>query len=407
MPQRWSNWSGSVVCTPQTIEAPRSEEALAAAVAGAARAERTVRVVGSGHSFTPLCATDGLLLSLDKLQGMIATEHNEHSDEQTATFWAGTKIHAMGEPLLQAGLAMENMGDIDRQSIAGAIGTGTHGTGRTLGNISTQVVGLRLITAMGEIVDCSPSQNPELFKAAQVSFGTLGVLSRVTLRVLPAYRLHEHTWVEPFDECAERLEERIAANRHFEFFWVPGEDVCACKALNPTDETSVPSDAAYQPPAGRLARYVGPQRIDWSHRIFPSERNLKFNEMEYAVPAEAGAACLREIRRLMQTLHPDVAWPIEYRTVAADDLWLSPAHGRATVTISIHQAAELPHQHFFAEAEGIFRTFQGRPHWGKMHTCTGEELAALYPRWSQYAAIRAGADPLRLFLNEELQAFWP
>lgn len=398
MPQRWSNWSGSVTCAPRTIASPRSEAELAATVARAARAERTVRVVGTGHSFTPLCATDGLLLSLDHMQGMIAVNR----DKQTATFWAGTKIHAMGEPLLRAGLAMENMGDIDRQSIAGAIGTGTHGTGPTLGSIATQVVGLRLITATGEIVDCSPSQNPNLFKAAQVSFGTLGVLSQVTLRVLPAYRLHERTWVEPFETCMDRLAERIAANRHFEFFWVPGEDLCACKALNPTHETSVPSNAAYQPPADRLARYVGPQRIDWSHRIFPSARNVKFNEMEYAVPAEAGAACMNEIRHLMQTRHPDVAWPVEYRTLAADDIWLSPAHGRATVTISIHQAAELPHQHFFSDAERVFRTFEGRPHWGKLNTMTREEARQAYPRMGDFVALRAELDPDNRFGNAYL-----
>lgn len=389
MTHSWSNWSGSVTCAPQQIAAPQREDELSTLLAQASRARQTVRVVGTGHSFVPLCATDDVLITLDGLQGMIAAD----PAAQRATFWAGTKIHQMGEPLLRAGLAMENMGDIDRQSIAGAVSTGTHGTGHTLGNISTQVVGLRLITADGAMIDCSPTQQPELFKAAQVSCGTLGVISQVTLRVLPAYRLHERTWVEPFEECMARLDERIARNRHFEFFWVPSEDVCACKALNPTEETTVTPDVAYQPPSGRLARYVGPERIDWSHRIFPSERNLKFNEMEFALPAEAGVAGLRAIRTLMQTRHREVAWPVEYRTLAADDIWLSPAYGRATVTISIHQAAELPYNPFFSEAEVIFRQYQGRPHWGKMHTHIAHEFAQLYPQWSAFQRVRRRIDP--------------
>jgi FAD/FMN-containing dehydrogenase len=395
----WNNWAGNITARPRQIARPASEAEVAALVREAVQSGQSVRVVGSGHSFQPLCATDGLLLSLDDLQGIVATD----SASGLATVWAGTKLHALGGPLLEAGLALENMGDIDRQSVAGAISTGTHGTGPALRNLSSQVVGLRLVTAAGEIVELSVDGDPSLFKAAQVSLGSLGVITQATLRCLPAYRLHERTWAEPFADCMARLDERIAATRHFEFFWVPGEDVAACKALQPveTETWQVSED----PPglSERLRRYIGPERVDWSHRIFPSERNNRFVEMEFAVPAGDGPACMHEIRALMQQQHPDVQWPVEYRTLAADDSWLSPAYQRESVTISVHQAADLPYADFFADAEAVFRNYRGRPHWGKLHSHTATDFAQLYPRWNDFLALRQELDPEGRFLNGHIR----
>jgi len=397
MAAEWSNWSGNVTSRPRRIATPTSEAALQTLVQQAQQTHRQIRVVGTGHSFVPLCATDELLISLDGLQGLIRAS----ASEQTATFWAGTKLHAMGDPLWAHGLAMANLGDIDRQSLGGAIGTGTHGTGPTLGNLSTQVVGLRLLTATGELIDCSATEETALFRSAQLSLGALGIITQVTLRCLPAYQLHEETWVVPFDECLATLEQRIAATRHFEFFWVPGEDRCAMKALHPTPPAQPLSP---QPlPTGRLARYVSAPRSDRAYRILPSARSIKFNESEFALPAANGPACLQEIRALMQRRYPDVAWPIEYRTLAADAIPLSPAHGRATVTISVHQAAELSYQPFFADVEAIFRTHCGRPHWGKIHTHSANDLQDLYPEWAAFQAIRAQVDPDKRMLNPYLQ----
>lgn len=376
---------------------PRDEAEVTALVT--ARDAGVVRVAGTGHSFTPLCATDGTLLSLDGMQGMIAAD----AAAGTATFWAGTKIHQMGAPLLDAGLAMANMGDIDRQALAGAVGTGTHGTGETLGSISTQVAGLRLVLASGDTLDCSETQEPEIFAAARVSFGALGVVTRITLRVLPAYRLHERTRAAAFDECMAQLPALVRENRHFEFFWSPQQDVCAMKSLNPTDVERLDPESPLPAISGRVARYVKPERIDWSYRIFPSERTLLFNEMEFAVPAAHGPDCLHELRAMMRARHPEVAWPIEYRTLHADDIPLGPAHGRATVTISIHQAAELPHAAFFADAEAIFRNHRGRPHWGKMHSHAAHDLRDLYPQWDAFRAVREQLDPHGRFLSPYLR----
>lgn len=399
---RWANWSGGVTSTPATLATPATEAELSALLKQASDDGRSIRVVGTGHSFTPLCATDDLLISLDGLQGLISASPND----RIATFWAGTKLHAVGDPLWAHGLALANMGDIDRQSLGGAIGTGTHGTGPTLGNLSTQVVALRLLTATGEAVDCSLEEEPKIFRAAQVAMGALGIITQVTLRCLPAYDLHERTWVASFDECMAELDQQIAATRHFEFFWVPGEDVCAMKALQPVenrdgivDDNNIIPDTL----SPRLARYVQAPHTDRAYRIFPSERNRKFNETEFAIPAANGPACLHEVRTLMQTNYPDVAWPIEYRTLAADTIPLSPAYGRATVTISVHQAAELPYQPFFAAVEAIFRNHQGRPHWGKIHTHGARDLEALYPEWGAFQAVRAQLDPAGRMLNSHLQ----
>lgn len=399
MSYQWSNWSGSVSCSPDQIVKPQTEEQLVEVVQLASQRTKRIRVVGSGHSFVPLCESDEILILLDDYRGMLHVD----SDSQQATFKAGTKIAEMGEPLWDAGLSMQTMGDIDRQSIAGAISTGTHGTGPTLGSISTQVASLRMVLADGSMVEMDAVADADQFRAAQVSLGSLGILSTVTLQTVPAFRLYEQTWIEPFEVCVTHLDEYIEATRHFEFFWVPEHDVCACKALEPTEMETVPPSTRCKESTGRLARYVNEDRIDASYRILPSERNLRFNEIEFAVPADAGLSCLCEMRALMQDHYPDVVWPIEYRTLAADDIYLSPAYQRPSVTISLHQAADLPHTAFFGDAEAIFRQFDGRPHWGKVHTHTSQEFASLYPDWQRFQQIRRQLDPHGRFFNLYLE----
>jgi FAD/FMN-containing dehydrogenase len=407
-PPHWSNWAGTIHCTPQQLATPTTEAEVVDLVRQARRNGQRVRVAGSGHSFTPLCATEELLISLDQLQGLV----NVDRLRQQATIWAGSKLYALGDLLWEHGLAMANMGDIDRQTLAGAISTGTHGTGRTLGSLSTQVVGIRLVTGTGEVIEYSATREADLVKAAAVSLGTLGVITQITLQLIPAYGLHERTWVVPFADCLAQLTDQIQANRHFEFFWVPEADACAMKALNPLP---CPADGEPFPPppqpvapaaAGRLTRYVRPAQIDRSYRIFPSERTLKFRELEFALPATHGPPCLCEVRQLMQRRYADVRWPIEYRTLAADDLWLSPAYGRETVTISIHQAADLPYQPFFDDVEAIFRTHAGRPHWGKLHRHTVADLRPHYPQWDAFQALRRQLDPDDLFLNPHLHTLF-
>ena len=385
--EEWSNWSGRVAFHPTRRAHPASEPAIADAVRDAAAAGLTVRVAGSGHSFTPLVATGGVLLSLDDWQGI------ESADDaaRTATIRAGSKIAALGDGLRAHGLALANQGDVDVQALAGALSTGTHGTGRALGSLSAQIRALRLVTADGSVVVAGDGGDHELLDAARVSIGALGVISAATLQLVPAYRLHERVWKVGIEECLSGLGEHVAAHRHFEFFWYPHKDYAEMKALDPTEAPPDPLDGEKG------------ERIDWSDRIFPSQRDLRFNEMEYAVPAERGAACFAAVRQRMKSHHADVLWPVEYRTVAADDGWLSPMHGRDSVAISIHQDAALPCDAFFADIEPVFREHGGRPHWGKLHNLTARELEPLYPMWGRFLDVRRRLDPRGVFLNDHLR----
>ena len=384
MTQTWCNWSRSVRCAPKRIERPGSEDELPALLRSNGLA---VRVAGRGHSHTPLVATDGLLLELDALAGIEACDPTARE----ATVRAGTRLSQLGAPLRERGLAMENLGDVDVQALAGALATGTHGTGSRLRSLSNQIVGLRLFGADGERLECSETSQPRVFAAARVGLGAFGVVSAVRLRLLPAYQLHERIWREEVEPALEALPERIAGNRHFEFFWLPQKDRLELKTLNP-------SRLPPGPVPDRRRERVGP-----AHEILPSPREVPIVEMEYAVPAEHGVACFLALRERMRRRHPEVIWPIEYRTVASDEIPLSPAQGRETVTLSLHQAAELPYREFFADCEAIFRSVRGRPHWGKLHSLRAAELRELYPRWEEFHAVRRELDPRGRFLNDHLR----
>ena len=382
----WTNWSGSVSCDPSQILRPGDEAAVARAVAEAAAAGTRVRVVGTGHSGTPLVATEGLLLCLDDVAGI----ESHDREGLTAVVRAGTKLCDLGGPLLELGTGLENLGDIDKQALAGAVGTGTHGTGRQLGSISSQVEAVRLVTAEGEIREFSNADDREMMRALRVAIGSLGVFTALTLRLVPAYRLHERVRRRPVDACLEHLEDEIQARRHFEFFWMPHNDMAEMKSLELTsDEPSELPDRPYE-------------RIGWSSDIIASTRDVKFFEMEYAVPAEHGPACFREVRARMRERHSEVLWPVEYRTVAPDDAFLSNAHGRPTVTLSVHQDGTLPYREFFQDIEPIFWNYAGRPHWGKIHTLTAARLGGLYPEWERFRAVREQLDPTGCFLNSHL-----
>lgn len=386
MPE-WSNWSGLVRATPSRIAHAKDEAEIQSIVRAAVERSEPLRVVGEAHSHSPLVAHDGVLLDVDALSGVVAVD----AQARVATLRAGTRIHALGEPLRRAGVALLNQGDIDRQSIAGAIATGTHGTGVALQNLSAGVVGLRIVLANGSVVDCHAGNEPELFTAARLGLGALGVVTEVRLRVRDAYRLRERMWLEEVGAVLERLDALVHATRHFEFFWRPGKPQVACKALDETDEPAI--------------RPVGPEgaRVAWSHEVLANERNDRHTEMEYSVPAERGAECFRALRETIEARFPELSWPVEYRTLAADDVWMSTAYERPTATLSVHQGVDAPHEVLFDACEATFRDFEGRPHWGKVHGRRGRDLAALHPRWEDWWRVRDQADPGGFFLNPYLR----
>jgi len=384
---QWQNWSGSQVHQAQKLALPETEVDIVNLLSKAASEGRSVRTIGSAHSFVPFW-TDDYLVSLDNMKGFV----NFNQANLQATAKAGTKLHELGEPLWNEGMSMRNMGDIDRQSIAGAISTGTHGTGVTLSNISSQVVGLKMITAAGQVQTLTESDG-ELFKAAQVSMGTLGLITEVTLQLVPRYFMHEKNWHASVAECEEQREELVSNNRHWEFFWDPHSDGCAMKTLNMTDQ-----EVEASPAEG--------EEIGRNYTIIPSTRDNKFNEIEFSVPYDAGWECFLEIREMMRQQYPEVRWPVEYRTLAADDLMISSASGRKSVTISAHQGTNYPHEAFFQAVETVFRRYDGRPHWGKVHTHRHEDLSRLYPDWERFRQLRSKQDPDGRFLNTFLNGIF-
>lgn len=421
--KKWANWSGWVKCSPKKIETPQSERELSDIIR---RSSGPVRVAGSGHSFTPLIETNGTIVTMDGLSG--AQVHDP--DGREVDILGGTKISDLGLPLKEFGLALANQGDIDAQTITGAVGTGTHGTGRALGSLSTQLTAFRLVSASGDILTCSPEQNADVFEGGRVSFGSLGVMSQVRMACRPAYKLEEHIWPMEAEHCLSQLEDFDDSNRHFEFFWFPYTDHVIAKTLNET-EKGAPDP---RPPelrskrdaenkvfqlaceAGRFIPFLKPPlqkylttssgestRVRWSCEAFPSPRSVLFNEMEYAVPAEKGADCAREIAAYIRGRRLNVMFPIEFRRVAEDDIWLSPFYNRASVTISIHQYGKQRYKKFFDACESIFRSYDGRPHWGKLHSLKAKDFAEIYPRWDDFLLLRERLDPKKKFINPHLK----
>jgi len=385
----WSNWSGALSAKPQQIVFPRSVEDLQAVVTDAAAAGRQIRVVGAGHSHAPLVIEDdGILVDVQALAGVYST------DTERASAWvgAGTRIFALGQPLHDAGLALINQGDIDQQAICGATATGTHGTGIALQNLSSAVIGCEMVLADGSLVQCSPQQRRDLWRASRLHLGAFGIITRLHLQLRPAYRLQETSWQCPLQEALSGFEEQAALFRHHEFFWYPQTDTAQCKGIAETEAE----------PVYPLADEGN--RCGWSHEVLPNHRPHKHTEMEYSVPAEAGPACLAEIKQLLETRFPEVAWPVEYRTLAADDVWLSTAYERPTVTISVHQDIREDDEPYFKACEEIFLAYAGRPHWGKVNYLSGTQLAQRHPRWTDWWQARNAADPQGIFLNDYLRS---
>lgn len=419
----WHNWSGSVQAQPHQIAQPQDIAELTRLVKCAGHDGRHIRVVGSGHSFTPLVQTDDILLSLNHLQGVETVD----KERGTAMVLGGTKLKYLGEALLAQGVAQENLGDIDVQSIAGAISTGTHGTGIRFGNLATQVEELTLLTAAGELLTCSAEQNPDIFKAAQISLGMLGVIVKIKLRVVPAKRLQFNTRREHLRICLDNLDDYRQNHSHFEFYWMPYTEWVQAKFLHETEEKASSSNiwstmnkivlengifwllseiSRLFPASAQSISKISAlglstaSEVNYSHRLYATPRAVRFQEMEYNIPIEHFPAVLGEIRACIDKHQFAVHFPIECRFVHADDIWLSPAYQRTSAYIAVHMYKGMAYQEYFHHLEEIFKRFQGRPHWGKMHTQNAESLANLYPRWQDFQRVRASLDPAELFLND-------
>ncbi|MEH6516198.1 MAG: D-arabinono-1,4-lactone oxidase [Halioglobus sp.] len=418
----WRNWSGSQQCLPEARVAPGSVPELQQLLR---QSSSTVRPVGAGHSFSPLVPTDGTIVSLSRLGGVL--DHD--SATLQATIGAGTRLGDIGQPLDDLGQALINMPDIDEQALAGCLATATHGTGAGIGCMSTFVTGLQIADARGDLIDCSADQNPQLFEAAKVSLGALGVVTQVTLQNVAPYRLKRQTVWRSFEEILEIAPELAKNHRNFEFYYIPfsgmgftdvhditDEPVASTERLDGNDsveQLELVRDWLEWSPGlrefalGSYMKTLSPEQVvasSWQN--YASERNVRFNEMEYHLPVENGLQAVRDIREAIETHHHDVFFPIEVRFVKGDDIWLSPFYQRDSCSIAVHRVFDEDFAPFFKTLEPILRGHGGRPHWGKINTLSAADFRALYPRWDEFLELRREFDPQERFLNPYLKSLF-
>ncbi|MGW7517060.1 D-arabinono-1,4-lactone oxidase [Streptomyces sp. NPDC054796] len=423
----WRNWARNVAVRPVRTSAPSTTAALAEVVRRAAEDGLTVKAAGSGHSFTGVAATDGVLIRPDRLTGIRSVDRAAG----TVTVAAGTPLKRLNEALAAQGLSLTNMGDIMEQTVSGAVSTGTHGTGRESASLAAQITGLELVLADGSVTRCSADENPDVFAAARLGLGALGVISEVTFAVEPAFLLHAREEPMPFAQVVSEFDQLVAENEHFEFYWFPHTDGCNTKRNNRSAGPARPlprvrgwvddellSNGVFQaacslgkrapatvPSVARISSRALSARTytDIPYRVFTSPRRVRFVEMEYALPREAAMDALRELKALVARSGFRVSFPVEIRTAPADDIPLSTASGRETAYIAVHMYRGTPHEAYFTAAERIMTAHGGRPHWGKLHSRDAEYLADVYPRFAEFTALRDRLDPDRLFGNDYLR----
>ncbi|MFI0790154.1 D-arabinono-1,4-lactone oxidase [Streptomyces lydicus] len=423
----WRNWAGNVTARPARSVAPSNTEELVAAVRAAAEDGLTVKAAGTGHSFTPAAATDGLLIRPDRLTGVRAVDRAAG----TVTVAAGTPLKHLNETLAAHGLSLTNMGDIMEQTVSGAAGTGTHGTGRDSASVAAQITALELVTADGSVLACSADENPDVFAAARLGLGALGVISELTFAVEPEFLLTAREEPMGFDEVTDRFDELVTENEHFEFYWFPHTGNCNTKRNNRSQGPAAPpgrvsawiedellSNGVFQvacavgravpaaiPGIAKVSSRALSARTytDIPYKVFTSPRRVRFVEMEYALPRAAAAAALGELKALVERSDFRISFPVEVRTAPADDLVLSTASGRDTVYLAVHMYRGTPYEAYFAAAERIMTAHEGRPHWGKLHTRDAGYLAEVYPRFGEFTAVRDRLDPERRFSNAYLR----
>ena len=416
----WSNWSGSQQAYPKLLR-PNSLELLQNVV----RTHPKIRAIGAGHSFSGLAQTNDVLLSLDYFKGVVS-----HDDEHCqSVVQAGTHLYDLGEKMSAYNQALMNQGDVDQQTLAGAISTGTHGTGIDLQCLSAYVEGFELITADGDLIWCDAVQHAEIFQAGRVALGSLGLITKIKLQNRPMYKLKEQVRSCPLIEVFQHIEQWKSQHRHIEFWVFIHSSNVILKTLDETNEPVqskteqildedvflricselTKSCPVLNPALQKLVSLlVRPSTaIDWSSRIFPAIRETRFNEMEYQLPVQTGLACLEELMHCFKKHKVPMFFPIEFRYVKADDIWLSPFYQQDSISISVHQYYRQDYVRIFKLAEPIFQKYGGRPHWGKLHTLGGQELSALYPKWDDFMHLRQQVDPEKKWINSHLEhLFW-
>jgi FAD/FMN-containing dehydrogenase len=398
---RWTNWVGNRSFTARHAASPKAEEEVAALVRAASQCGVGVRVAATGHSFTPIVETDGLLLDLSALSRVVDVD----AERKRATALAGTQIRDFYEPLWNEGLALVNQGDIDTQQIAGAVSTATHGSGIRYTSLSGVVRAVRLVTASGDVRDIADDE-PEALLATQVAVGMLGVITRLELQVTDAYRLKQQVDLWPWEEVMERWDELVKGHRHFGFFWLPTEESGAFYNLSGHGETmadkcyvKIYDEAAPDEPDDATPG----RRVDRCYRIYPMVYDPNFHELEYFVSLDKGPQALAAMRELMLKSLPQSLYPMEVRTVGAEEAYLSPSYGTATTVISVSGQPGTDYWSYLRSVDALLAEFDARVHWGKLHFLSRDRLRALYPHADDFIAVRRQFDPDGMFLNDHLR----
>ncbi len=422
----WSNWTGLATAHPAQEVSPHDAGEVVAAVVAARRQHLNVKMTGSGHSFTDIAVTDGLLLRPDSLRGIVGVDR----DAMTVTALAGTPLHELNRALERLDLSVHNLGDIEEQTLAGAISTGTHGTGGHQASLSAQVVGLDLVTGEGALLTADAEENPDVLDLARLGLGALGILTSVTFRVEPLFTLEAVEAPMRWDRALAEFDELVATNEHFDMYWFPHTDRLLTKRNNRVLDPAQPlsrvrswiddellSNHVFdwvnrlgnaRPGLvprlnGFAARALGERRYsDVPHKVFTSRRAVVFREMEYGVPRDVGLQALRDVRALIDRSDWRIGFPVEVRTSPADGIALSPAGEHDTLYIAVHTNARSDHRDYFGAVEEILLRYDGRPHWGKLHNRTAEDLEPAYPRWQDFQVMRDRLDPDRVFTNPYL-----
>jgi len=429
MSTAWHNWAGNVEARPSAISQVSTVDGVRACLAAARSRGTTVRVSGSGHSFTPLVATDGVLLRLDGLNGVVAVDR----DRSRVRVLAGTPLHELNPALQAQGLALPNLGDIDRQTVSGAVATGTHGTGTRLRGLADAVSGLTLVLADGSLLECSAEVEPEVFEAARVGLGALGVVVELELQCVPAFRLHAVEGLESLEGMLDDIQGEADAHDHLDLHWFPHTDRVMVKRNDRVAPGEGPAplpgwrrwlddelmaNRVYEvvnrvgsvrpgvvPRLNRVsaAAWTSREYADDSWRVFCTTRDVRFVESEYAVPRAAVADVVRELRSWIDRSDEALPFPVEARFIGADDIWLSTAYERDNAYVAVHQYHRMEAGPYFAAFEAIVAEHEGRPHWGKVHTLGADRLRELYPRFTDFLAVRDRLDPQRRFANDHLR----
>ncbi|WP_410658662.1 D-arabinono-1,4-lactone oxidase [Amycolatopsis sp. lyj-112] len=425
---RWTNWAGTATASPLRVHQPRDTDEIAEAIGRSATDGRRLRPWGSGHSFTAIAAADSDAMDLTRWTGIAGVD----VAKGLVTVRSGTTLKHLNAELDALGLAMTNLGDIDAQTVAGAISTGTHGTGARLGGLATQIAALEIVLADGTVVTCSADERPDLFAAARVGLGALGVISTITLQCEPSFLLSAQERPEPLEQVLEGFDQFADENDHFEFYWFPYGKNALVKRNNrlPAGSERKPLSKVKEfvdyeiteniafgglcrlgravpklvQPLGKFASNVLSAReySDTSHHVFVTHRGVRFVESEFAVPRESLLDVFAELRALVPKLENPVMFPVEVRVAAADDIWLSTANGRDSAYIAIHQFLGMPYREYFAGFASIVGEVGGRPHWGKMHDLDAATLRSRYPRFDDFQRVRKEVDPAGVFANTYL-----